>query len=51
MEDVDGTNGALEYYPGSHKFPTYVRRASSKLSPHSCSQRLFICADRRHLDD
>ncbi|MGF6539291.1 phytanoyl-CoA dioxygenase family protein [Paraburkholderia youngii] len=24
LEDVDGTNGALEYYPGSHKFPTYV---------------------------
>lgn len=24
LEDIDGTNGALEYYPGSHKFPTYV---------------------------
>ena len=24
MEDIDENNGALEYYPGSHKFPTYV---------------------------
>ncbi|MGN8108351.1 phytanoyl-CoA dioxygenase family protein [Paraburkholderia sp. 22098] len=24
LEDVDGSNGALEYYPGSHKFPTYA---------------------------
>ncbi|MGF6633995.1 hypothetical protein OKW38_002672 [Paraburkholderia sp. MM5496-R1] len=35
----------MKYVPGRR------RRASSKLSPHSCSQRLFICADRRHLDD
>lgn len=24
MEDIDGTNGALEYYPGSHSLPIYV---------------------------
>ncbi|MBB5414119.1 phytanoyl-CoA dioxygenase family protein [Paraburkholderia atlantica] len=38
LEDIDGSNGALEYYPGSHKFPTYVNEhmgacSSTQLKP------------------
>lgn len=32
LEDIDGANGALEYYPGSQKFPIFVNEHLGALS-------------------